>query len=145
MLAPFNELMPLLDFLLRSELYVTHTRNQDEDEEHSSLVGISKAQAVKNYAMAGTLVPDPHDDHCEEKYAQILTTSACRAFEVASSVFPYTPVNFQKIGACALFNGHHLALRIGTGEGKMTVPLLAAKMMSQSGKTGKVVVTQPLD
>ena len=117
-------------------------RVQDEEDELSPAFGISRSRAQANYHLAGSLVRDPPSEFSEDKFSSILTPSAVQVFQEASSAFPYTPVDFQKIGACALYNGHHLALRIGTGEGKMTVPLLASKMMSQSGK---VIVTQPLD
>ena len=102
------------------------------------------AQAEENYRRAGCLVPEPRSEIEEAKYSRFLGHTNCLLFDEVSKKLPYTPAPFQKIGACALASGHHLALRIATGEGKMSVPLLAISMLTLDAP-GKVIITQPLD
>ena len=116
---------------------------QEEDTDHASL-GLSESIAKNNYMKAGTLVEEPPSHIVEEKYKAILVPRLCEDFEKVVQHLPYTPVAFQKIGAIALASGHHVALRVATGEGKMSVPLIAIEMLNLHGP-GKVIVTQPLD
>jgi superfamily II DNA helicase RecQ len=71
-----------------------------------------------------------------------------RDFEevVEEAKLPYKPVSFQRVGAVALGGGHSVIMVIGTGEGKMTVPLLAAQLArrTQRRPKGVTVITQPL-
>ena len=116
---------------------------QEEDTDHASL-GLSETIAKNNYMKAGTLVEEPPSLIVEEKYKAILVPRLCEDFEKVVQHLPYKPVAFQKIGAIALASGHHVALRVATGEGKMSVPLIAIEMLNLHGQ-GKVVVKQPLD
>ena len=109
------------------------------------MLGISTTQAEENYDSAGSLVQEPQSEIMEERYSSIIAASTCQSFDEASQSLPFTPAPFQKIGACALASGHHVALRIATGCGKMSVPLLAIKMLNKTTPPGKVIITQPLD
>ena len=59
---------------------------------------------------------------------------------------PYELTEFQRIGACVLGSGKSLFLIVPTGEGKLTVGLLASHLLRRvrNQPNGVAIITQPL-
>ena len=59
---------------------------------------------------------------------------------------PYELTEFQRIGACVLGSGKSLFLIVPTGEGKLTVGLLAPHLLHRvrNQPNGVAIITQPL-
>ena len=59
---------------------------------------------------------------------------------------PYELTEFQRVGACVLGSGKSLFLIVPTGEGKLTVGLLASHLLRRirNQPNAVAVITQPL-
>jgi superfamily II DNA helicase RecQ len=93
-------------------------------------------------------VPEAEPRIKEEDFKDVMDPEVLSQFEelVAELELPYKPVVFQRVGAVALGSGHNVVMVIGTGEGKMTVPLLSALLArrTQGQPKGVTIITQPL-
>jgi hypothetical protein len=125
--------------------------SEDSDEEEEAPVtvnGITREQARQSYRTAGTEVPEPDSCIRPEDYAEVMDPEVIRVYdEVVEAVgLPYQPAAFQRVGAVALGGQRHVVLVMGTGSGKMTVPLLSSLILrkTMAEPRGVTLITQPL-
>ena len=118
-------------------------------EEEANGLTITKEHAASNYLRAGVPVSEPEAEIKYEDFARILDPRVEHELEavLADDVdLPYALADFQRIGVVALAGGQNLVMVIGTGEGKMTVPLLASLVIrrTKNKPKGVTIITQPL-
>ena len=81
---------------------------------------ISKADAMKNYEEAGTLIPEEADDISFEKYGHLMISSNDQILEsiLSELALPYQLAPFQVISLNILLQKKDLVLLSPTGSGK---------------------------
>ena len=93
-------------------------------------------------------VPEQEAQIKREDYAAILDPIVESELETVLEEIrlPYELADFQQVGVVALAAGKNVVMVVGTGEGKMTVPLLASLVIRRTQKKpkGVTVITQPL-
>ena len=97
--------------------------SSDDDEDFPSTdieLTISRADAMKNYEEAGTLVTEQADDISFEKYGHLMTSSNDQILEavLAKLALPYQLAQFQTISLNILLQKKDLVLLSPTGSGK---------------------------
>ena len=114
------------------------------DEDFSGSLSITREHALRNYQLAGTKVAEKPSAIKVEDFADVMDKKVEKVFdEVVERVgLPYKPVDFQRIGAVALGTGRSVVMVVGTGEGKMTVPLLASLIVRQTQNKPKGVTVR---
>ena len=122
---------------------------QELAEEEENGLAITKEHATSNYLRAGVPVLEQEAEIKYEDFAHVLDARVEQELEavLAEEVnLPYALADFQRIGVVALAGGQNLVMVIGTGEGKMTVPLLASLVIrrTQNKPKGVTIITQPL-
>ena len=122
---------------------------QELAEEEENGLAITKEHATANYLRAGVPTLEQEAEIKYEDFAHALDPRVEQELEavLAEEVhLPYALVDFQRIGVVALAGGQNLVMVIGTGEGKMTVPLLASLVIrrTQNKPKGVTIITQPL-
>ena len=128
---------------------------EDEDDDGGegqiyggASLGISSENAAFNYQWAGSTVQEAPPAIKFEDYAHLISASTRQELEdlIHDKNLPYQPSEFQKVGASILANGHNLFVVYPTGEGKMTLGLLAAQLLRRKRQQpkGVTILTQPL-
>ena len=119
---------------------------EDDGSEDTWQLSISRQQARRNYCSAGTEVMEPESDIKEDNYKHVMHDEAVLHMdEVTAQVeLPYSLAPFQRTAISVLASGHDVVLVQATGSGKMTIPLIVAKMRRRSVPRGVAIVTQPL-
>ena len=124
----------------------------DNREEEAEEVGsqwqlsISREQARRNYNSAGTEVLEPVGDIKEENFKAVMDDEKVLLMDevVAEVQLPYSLAPFQRTAISVLASGHDVVLVQATGSGKMTIPLIVAKMRRRIVSGGVAIITQPL-
>jgi superfamily II DNA helicase RecQ len=118
------------------------------DEFDDTGMDITRQLAKKNYRTAGSEVPEPPPSVRVEDYADIMDPDVVNVLnEVVEKIgLPYVPAPFQRVAAVALGSRRHVVMVMGTGSGKMTVPLLSSLILrrTMSKPRGVTIITQPL-
>ena len=111
-------------------------------------LGISPENAAFNYQWAGSTVQEAPPAIKFEDYSHLVSPATRQELEelIHDKKLPYQPSEFQKVGASILANGHNLFVVYPTGEGKMTLALLAAMLLQRKRQQpqGVTILTQPL-
>ena len=91
-------------------------------------------------------MPEPTGDIKEEDYKAVMSEEMVALMEevVEEAQLPYSLAPFQRTAISVLASGHDLVLVQATGSGKMTIPLIVAKMKRRAISGGVAIVTQPL-
>ena len=114
----------------------------------TSNLGISVENATFNYQWAGSTIEETPSSIKFEDYEHLISPSTTEELEelLAEKKLPYKASEFQKMGASILASGHNLFVVYPTGEGKMTLALLAAQLLRQKRREphGVTIITQPL-
>ena len=122
--------------------------SENEDDLVFDYLGITEEDAHFNYLRAGTLVPECQSTIRIEDYRAHLVPGVEEQLELLLSELnmPYQLTEFQRTGACVLASGKSLFLVLPTGEGKLTVGLLAAHLLRRvrHQPCGVAIITQPL-
>ena len=111
-------------------------------------LSISREHAAANYYRAGTTVAEPEQQiKCQDFAGELVPSVELALNAVLSEInLPYQLADFQKIGVVALAAGRSVVIVVGTGEGKMTVPLLTSLVIrkTKNNPQAVTVITQPL-
>ena len=128
--------------------------DSEQEEEHDdgggeTVLGISAENALHNYNWAGTSVAEVPPLIDPANYAHLLLPGVREKLnELVEDTpeLPYQPSEVQLLGASILGSGHDMFLVFPTGEGKMTVGLLAAMLLRRIKQQpkGVTILTQPL-
>ena len=117
-------------------------------QKEASGLSISREHAAANYYRAGTTVAEPEQQiKCQDFSGELVPSVELALNEVLSEInLPYQLADFQKIGVIALAAGRSVVIVVGTGEGKMTVPLLTSLVIrkTKNKPLAVTVITQPL-
>ena len=129
------------------------TEADEEEKETEAMeelpkLGISREHARRNYINAGLEAPEKESSIRIEDFSDVMDASVEAVLEevLEELSLPYRLAPFQRVGVVALGSGRHLVTVVGTGEGKMTIPLISALVARkiQAQPKGVVVITQPL-
>ena len=119
-----------------------------EERDAEPKISISREHAKANYKRAGTEVPEKVSNIKVEDYAKIMDKDVEELLDqiIKEVKLKYTLSDFQRVATVALGGGKNVVMVMGTGEGKMTVTLLAALLvrMTHGHPQGVTIVTQPL-
>ena len=122
--------------------------SETEDEEGPDDLGISDSNAQFNYERAGTLVAEGKLPIKIEDYKDHILPGVEDELDrlLLELNIPYALTEFQRTGACVLASGNSLFLILPTGEGKLTVGLIAAHLLRRvrNQPNGVAIITQPL-
>ena len=113
-----------------------------DDEEAEPKISISREHAKANYKRAGTEVPEKMSNIKAEDYAKVMNKDVEELLDqtVKDVKLKYTLSDFQRVVTVALGGGKNVVMVMGTGEGKMTVTLLAALLVRMELlKCGQIV------
>ena len=120
----------------------------DDVEVEPDSLGITEGQAQFNYERAGKLIPEQKQPINIEDYKDHLLPGVVEELDrlVTKLNIPYELTEFQRVGACVLGSGKSLFLIVPTGEGKLTVGLLASHLLRRirNQPNAVAVITQPL-
>ena len=89
---------------------------------------------------------EAESDIKEDDYKHVMDEEAVLHIDevIAQVELPYSLAPFQRTAIAVLASGHDVVLVQATGSGKMTIPLIVAKMRRRSVPRGVAIVTQPL-
>ena len=120
------------------------SEEDNEQDEAGGNLSIELEQARLNYVSAGTEVMEGMADIKLEDYKAVMDEGAVALMDkvVDKVQLPYSLASFQRIAVAVLGSGHDVVLVQATGSGKMTIPLLVAKMRRQVVPRGVAIVTQ---
>jgi hypothetical protein len=111
-------------------------------------MSITRQQARLNYQAAGSEVPEPQSSIRVEDYADAMDADVIKKYDevVEKLHLPYVPAPFQRVGSVVLGGQRHVVIVMGTGSGKMTVPLLSSLVLrkTMAEPRGVTIMTQPL-
>ena len=111
-------------------------------------MGISEGNAQINYERAGSLVEEGKLPIKMEDYKDQISPGLEDELDrlLLELSIPYELTEFQRTGACVLASGKSLFLIMPTGEGKLTVGLVAAHLLRRvrNQPNGVAIITQPL-